>query len=343
MGVHRLHRLGIGFTGVPYSAREIAGFAKEAEVAGFESVWVAEDYFLRDALTLLTGIALSTTTIKLGTGVINPYTRNPVLIAQTLATLDETSGGRSFLAIGTGVGPLIEQTGTKFEKPLERVRESVAVIRALLSGEEVTFHGATLRVSGVTLGKNPYFRLLGSFKPVRSRIPIYVAAIGPKMLELAGEIADGVLLTAGCSPLYVKFATEHIRAGAEKAGRDYGEVDIAAFILTSQSDGPKHNLGLKGFLAFALAHASREYLRNSGVSEEEVEPIRRAFLQGGMEAGAKLLTEDILNTFSACGDARGCISRIGEYVDAGVKLPIVLPVETDVGKLISALREFIAS
>jgi len=343
LGGVELRRLGIGFTGVPYSVRQVADLAKEAEVSGFESVWIAEDYFLRDAVTMLTGVAFSTNSIKLGTGVVNPYTRNPVLIAQTLATLDEVSGGRAFLALGTGVGPLIEQTGVKFEKPLQRLRESVETVRALLSGEELTFEGKALRVDRVRLGENPYFELLGRFKPLRGKIPIYVAAIGPKMLEVAGEIADGVLLTAGCSPDYVMHAAKHVRAGAERAGRDYGTVDVAAFILTSLSDGPRERLGLKGFIAYGLTYASGEYLASSRVSDMEVEPIRRAFLERGMKAGAELVTDSVLNKFSACGDISNCVSRIEQYVEAGVKLPVVLPVETDTSKLISALGRFALS
>jgi 5,10-methylenetetrahydromethanopterin reductase len=331
------YRLGLGLTGVPFSVMQIVSYAKKAEVAGFESVWIAEDYFLRDAITTLTAIALSTNTIKLGTGVINPYTRSPVLIAQTLATLDEISSGRAFLAIGTGVPPLIEQAGIKFEKPLQRIKDSVEIIRKLLRGGIVTYDGMVLKITDVKLGYNPYFKLLGSFTPLRNKINIYVAAIGSKMLELAGQIADGVLLTAGCSPQFVRSATDHIRLGASKAGRDYNEIDIAGFILTSLSNGHGSRIGLRGFLSYALAYASKEYLMMSGVNEEEIALIKNAFFVKGMEEAARLVTDDILSIFAAVGDMYTCMSKVEEYVKAGLKLPVILPIDTDPAKLISSL------
>jgi 5,10-methylenetetrahydromethanopterin reductase len=333
-----ISRLGIGFTGVPYNVNQIVTYAKKAESAGFESIWIAEDYFLRDAITTLTAVALSTNSIKLGTGVINPYTRSPVLIAQTIATLDEISAGRAFLAIGTGVPSLIEQAGIRFEKPLQRIKDSVKIIRQLLTGEIITYDGLTMKISEVKLGYNPYFKLLGSFTPLRNKIMIYVAAIGPKMLELAGQIADGVLLTAGCSPHYVRNAIHYIKLGADKAGRNYNEIDIAGFILTSLPNGHGSRMALRGFLSYVLAYSPTEYLKLSGVSEEEIAQIKNAFFEKGMEEAAGMITDEILSDFAVVGDADTCLSIIEEYVKAGLKLPVILPIDTNPNKLISSLR-----
>lgn len=153
-------RLGIGFTGAPFSVMEIVNYAKLAEKTGIDSIWIAEDYFLRDAISIISSAATSTQKIKLATGVINPYTRNPILIAQTMATLDEISNGRTILALGTGVPFIIENMGIKFEKPLTMIRESVRIIRMLFKTEKVNYQGKVLKVKDIEFGKNPYFELL---------------------------------------------------------------------------------------------------------------------------------------------------------------------------------------
>ena len=196
-------KMGIAFSGVPFAINTVAELVKRAENKGFSTAWFAEDYFLRDAITAMSFTAALTKRIKLGTGIINPYTRHPILIAETIATLSEAAGGRIFLSLGTGVGPLIEQMGIKFRKPLTTIREAVEIIRNALTGNPVTFEGEVFNIRDVRLGYNPYLSQLGEFKLKRGNIPIYIAAIGPKMLQLAGKIGDGVLLTAGCSPNYV--------------------------------------------------------------------------------------------------------------------------------------------
>jgi len=335
-----LGRLGIGFIGHPYSVEDIIDHVKKAELAGFESAWVSEECFLRDPITIVAGLALSTVSMKLGTGVINPYTRNPVSVAQTIATLDEISHGRMILGIGTGVGPLIKQMGIEFEKPLTKIRESVYVIRELMAGKEVNYRGQTLNIKRIKL-EAPYFKLMGEFNPLRTKIPIYVAAIGPRMLQLAGEIADGVLLTAGCSSSEVKGALENIKIGAEKVGRDYRNIDVAAYILTTLLDGKKESEVLKGFLAVFLASEGTEYLLRAGFTKDEVEHLRKTVVDKGVEGALPLITKEIVDTFSACGNVPHCISKIKSYVQAGVMLPIILPIDTNVKGLISALRDFV--
>lgn len=336
-----MERFGIGFTGAPLSVEEMIKYVKLAEGAGFESVWMAEDYFLRDAVSPLACFALATKKIKVAIGVINPYSRNSAVIAETIATIDELSGGRAILALGTGVPPLIEQMGIKFERPLATMRESINVIRKLLAGEEVTFQGRAINLKDVTLGVNPYFFLLEHFKPIRSRIPIYFAAIGPKMLRLAGEIGDGVLLTAGCSPQYVKYAVENVKIGAQRANRDPAKVDVAAYVLLSVSKtGRVNNKAMKGFLAYALSYSDPKHLRMSGFDETDVKPIKETLETKGMAEASKLVTDAMVNTYTATGTRERCREKLEEYKDAGVTLPVIFTMGINVKLAIKTIREY---
>jgi 5,10-methylenetetrahydromethanopterin reductase len=331
-----MDRLGLGFTGAPFTGRQLVEYAKLAEAAGFDSLWLAEDYYLREVVSLLGAVALATEHIRLGPGVINPYTRSPVLLAETLATLDELAGGRSFLALGTGVQPLIEAMGIRFSLPLTTIRESVQVIRQLLQGGTVSFEGRRVQVKGVELGRNPYFALMGSFTPLRRNIPIYVAAIGPRMLQLAGELGDGVLLTAGCSPAHVREALNQVRQGAERSGRSLGGFEVAVYVMVAPS---AESRALRGFLAFALTYATDGYLETAGVAPETVEPIRRAFNSKGMAAAAEQVSREHLDAFSATGTISDIVSRLEEYRRAGATLPVVLPIDADVPELIKQLGQ----
>ena len=337
-----MKRFGIGFSGAPLSVEEMVRYIKVAEKSGFESAWMAEDYFLRDAVSPLACFALVTKKIKVAVGVINPYSRNSAVIAETIATIDELSGGRAILALGTGVPPLIEQMGIKFERPLATMRESVHVIRELLAGKNVTFQGRAINLKNVTLGVNPYFFLLEHFKPIRSYIPIYVAAIGPKMLQLAGEIGDGVLLTAGCSPQYVKYAVEKVKIGAKKAGRDPARIDIATYVLCSMSKtGRVNNKAMKGFLAFSLSYSDPKVLKMSGFDESDVKPIKETLETKGMAEAAKLVTDAMVRTYTATGTPERCREKLEEYKDAGIALPIIFTNGINTRLAIKTIKEYI--
>ena len=207
-----MKRIGLAFTGVPFSVKELTDHAKLAEENEFESIWFMEDYYLRDAFSTLASFALATKKIKIGTGVINPYTRHPALIATSMATLDELSSGRAILGMGAGVPALLKQM-VDYKKPLATVRESVSFIRELLAKRRVTFHGEMVHAEDIIFGYCPYFDPFGKFEPIRNRIPTYVAGMGPRMLQLAGEIGDGVLISAGFSTELVKSAIENVKIG----------------------------------------------------------------------------------------------------------------------------------
>jgi 5,10-methylenetetrahydromethanopterin reductase len=322
-----MRRLGLAFSGVPLSVTGVVQYATLAEKRGYDSFWVAEDYFLRDGFSPLACVAFATKKMKVGVGVINPYTRHPVLIAETIATIDEISNRRTILGLGTGVISLIQQMGIKVEKPLQTMRESVDLIRRLLAEKETTYKGTVIGVDKVRFGENPYFDLVGQFRPVRRRVPIYVAAMGPKMLQLAGEIGDGVLFSIGSPVPYCEYAIQNLETGAARANRSISKVDVACYIACAPSEKRKPSSKVvRGFVSFMVSYASEEVLKLSNVDPSEALRIRGVLEKEGMAEASKHVTEDLVHIFGAFGTPREIIDRIEEYVSFGVDLPILVPI-----------------
>ena len=325
--------LGVGFTGAPYSAREIAELAKLAEKQGYSSFWCAEDYYFRDAITNISCAAFATSKIEISTGIVNPYTRNPVLVAETIATLNELSGGRIRLALGTGVKPLVENMGIGFGRPLAAIEEAVTIIRSLLEGKEVTFSGTMFKTKGVKLGTNPYFELVQARMKV-APVPIFIAAIGPKMLELAGRIGDGALFTAGFSVYNVNKAIPIVMQGIQASGRSAGSGRIGTYLVSSLGEASKE---VKGFLAFDVAYSRPEAVIASGIPAEEVQAIQDAVMKKGLAEASKLVSDDIVDGFAACGTKGEIQAKLEEFRKAGVTEPILLPMGTDAAELIRSI------
>jgi 5,10-methylenetetrahydromethanopterin reductase len=325
-----MKRIGLAFSGVPLSGPQLVEYAKLAEKKGYDSVWIAEDYFLRDAFCPLSAIAFATRKIKLGSGVVNPYTRHPVLLAEIIATLDEIAKGRSILAIGTGVISLIQQMGIKVEKPLQMMRESVELIRRLLAEEETTYQGSLLQVNKVKFGANPYFDLVGRFKPLRKRIPVYMAAMGPKMLQLAGEISDGVLFSVGLPPSYVKYAIENISIGAKRANRSTSDIDLCSYIACAplKKNKPAGKI-IRGFVAFMASYASEEVLKMSNVEPSDALRVREVLEKEGMAEASQHVSDQMIDALGAFGTPEKIIERIKEYASYGAKLPVLIPLPPD--------------
>ncbi len=326
-------RLGIGFTGAPYSVREVVEMAKLAEKEGYASFWCAEDYFFRDAISNISCVSYATDRIQISTGIVNPFTRHPVLVAETIATLNELSRGRMQLALGTGVRPLIENMGIPFDRPLEAIAEAVAIIRELLEGKTVDYAGKVFRTKQVRLAQNPYFDLVEANLDV-TPVPIWVAAIGPKMLELAGRIGDGVLFTAGFSVHNVKQAMPLVEQGARTSGRSLTELKVGTYLASSLGEASKE---VKGFLAFDVAYSRPENVIAVGIPEEKVTAIHDAVVKKGLLEASTLVTEDIVDQFAACGTKGEIQSKIEEFRKAGITEPILLPMGTDAAELIRAV------
>ena len=216
--------IGLGIAGTLPSVEEIGQWAKTSEKKGAESIWCAEDYYYREGFSQMTYLASLTRKSKIGLGVTNPYTRNVALLAMSIATVDQLSQGRAILGLGCSLRTWInEQMGILYTSPIKTLRDYINVIRRIVSGENVSYRSRFIDISNVKL----------IFKPYRSTIPIYIAAVGPNMLKMAGSIGDGVLLTTGCSPKYIQKAIKYIKQGAKNNTR---MPEIAEYILFVQQD-----------------------------------------------------------------------------------------------------------
>src|SRR5438874_3502658 len=209
-----------------HDIREGMAYAQYAEQRGFEAVWQAESRLVRDAIVPMAAFAAVTSRMKIGSGVINNWTRNIGLLAATFLTLDDLAPDRIICGLGAWWDPLAKQVGIERKKPLKAMRETIEVMRRLLRMETVTFHGAFHQVDGITLDV-----VHGRREP--RNVPIYIGATGDAMLELAGEIADGVVLNYCVPAEYDRNALERLAVGAHKAGRSLDAIDRPQLIVCS--------------------------------------------------------------------------------------------------------------
>lgn len=305
-------RTAIGLPGTP-DVPEMMRIARRAEDLGYESVWVAETRFTRDAITTATAVALATERVGIGTAVVNPVTRGAVLTAVSFATLDELSRGRAILGIGPGSPHILEKQGYGFDKPLTRMRECLDITRLLLRGETVNYAGESIAVHDVRL----------DFRPVRPEIPVYFGVTGPRALQLAGETADGVILNGYTSAAYASRAVNRVTAGAERAGRDPGDVEIASFIAVSMDDDPAlARDAIRPLVATYLANFPN-IAREADIDGGILALIRVAFERGGAVAAAEHVADVVLDRLVCAGAPADCRRLIAERRAAGVTLPIV--------------------
>lgn len=308
-----MQRVGIVIpVGMP--TKEAAECAKLAEERGFESVWTGEAPSGRDAFSRLTAFALSTSKIKIGTGIVNVFTRSPLLIAASAATVDELSGGRMILGLGTGHPMMIEdQLGIPFRTPLQRIRESVEIIKQALTEEAVTFKGSIFTVQNFVPG----------FRPVRATIPIYLAALGAKMIRLAGEVGEGVLLINN-SVDYARQAVRMAEEGAKLAGRAQGKVDMACWIVWCASEDSRtaKNAARRRLAAFGRLPFYQHLFAESGFGHE-ARLIAEAW-RSRREA-VKHVSDAMVDALTVTGSPEECRQRLDEYRSAGISLPLISP------------------
>jgi probable F420-dependent oxidoreductase len=307
-------RTGVRLREERLTMRQLIDLARLAEAHGYESIWVPEGSG-KEAFSQLTAYALSTEHVQLGTGIATIYSRTPSLLAMTAGTLDQVSGKRAILGLGIGHREGIEQGhGVAFGKPLRRMREYVGVIRAILQGAKIP-EGTQVPVKG--------FRL--EFTPERPTLPIYIAALGPQMCQLAGEIADGVLMN-WATTAYVKEAIANIHRGAARAGRRPEDVAIACYIRGAV--GPDENLIKQALARETVRYISMNFYRQmfdqSGFAEE-TEAVMKALPQG-VDAAAERISERMLASVAIWGSPERSRRRLGEYRSLGVGHPVVAPV-----------------
>ena len=308
-------RLGIGFSGGP-NASEIVECVKLAETLGYSSAWVAEGHG-GDQFAVLSACAVQTSTIQLGTAISSVFVRSVPTIAMAAATVDELSGGRFILGLGSSHKVQVEpEHGVAYGKPLTRTRESVEIIRELLREGQVSYQGETVEIENFDLW----------FTPRRPDMPIYVAAVFPKMTALCGEIADGIILTRSTLETGPKVRSL-VAEGAKRAGRDPAQIDITTLLPTVVAESRREALeAMRPGLAFYAGFFPRynKLIAEHGFAEEAA-VIAEAWSRGDREAAMAAVSDAMIDATGVAGTPAECRARIEDYRRSGIDLPIISP------------------
>jgi 5,10-methylenetetrahydromethanopterin reductase len=308
-------------------------YAQLAEEAGFEAVWQAESRLVREATVPMAAYAAVTERIAIGSGVVNTWTRNVGLLAATFATLDDLAPGRVRLGIGAWWDPLAAKVGIDRRKPLTCMREVVEATRRLLAMERVTYHGEFVHLDDVEID------VVHGDRSSR-HVPIYVGATAMKMMELAGELGDGVLLNYLVGPAYDAQALEHLAAGAARAGRTLDDVDRPQLIVCSLDADRSLALDRARELVAQYLGQQPHIMKASGVAQELLDEIGRVLTWPAtpeqIERAMGLVPDDVVQLITASGTAGECRAKVEEYVEAGCTCPVLYPLGDDVPAMIDA-------
>ena len=297
-----------------YSAAELADYAARAEARGFRAVFVSERS--TDALALTQVLAEATTTIGVGTAITNVHLRHPASAALTVAAVDEAARGRLILGIGTGDPGYNRTVLDAAPKPaIPMVREWVEILRAALEGGPVDHQGSVYRTHGLSTYRQPF----------RASVPLFIGAILPRMLALAGAIGDGVMYGLH-SPAWVERSTAIVRDAAEQAGRDPAEVTISCLIPCCVSDDADDAArSARQVVAGYSRHPSAGRLFDAMGFAEDLAEVARHMEAGDVLAAAEAVPQVLADEFIVHGDVVACRSQLDEYRRAGVGLPIAFP------------------
>jgi len=279
-----------------------------AEKYGFDYVWITDHFNNRSVYVILTLLANYTDRIRLGPGVTNPYLVNPVATASALMSLDNLSGGRAVLGIGAGDKTTLSHLGIERKSPLKAVRESVQIFRSLFEkGKVKNFQGEIFTVEKAKVA----FEKTGP-------LPIYIGAQGPKMLQLAGKLGDGVLVNAS-HPKDFQFAISRIQRGAEEAGRQLKEIDVAAYASVSVDRKPeKATKAAIPVVAFIVAGSPPVVLERHGIGEEEAKKVAEPLSRGDFPTAFSAVTEEMMEAFCIRGTPDECTEKIAALQKAGI-------------------------
>ena len=309
-------KISIGFN-LDMPIPEIVEYSKLAESVGFEGIWLHEHSFGRDAVSNLSAVSLSTKSLKLGFGCLSPYVRNPVSLAMTAATLQEASGGRLRLGIGTGFPARLDLMGIGHPLPVSALKETIEISRMVWSGIPTTYAGKSFNVKNVK-------SQLGETKP---KIPIYVAAWKPQMLKLTALHADGYLAKGGESTNSVGHLVSKISSYLSQ--RPASEIDFAAYLLTLVS-GTKEDAIAKAkrdpFVAYMLS-VQEDYLYvGTGIDPALKKPIAENYFRGNISGAFDAIKDEMVESFMLVGTADQVNDRVREYSKAGLTQPILQPI-----------------
>ena len=304
---------GVSFDGFAPFADALA-LARRAEAAGAGSLWMAEHLGYRQSLVSCTAFALETARATVVPTAISPHLWSPVSVAMAMATIAEAAPGRAALALGSGNPMFLVEAGTRLERPLVAMREFIACLRQLWSGEAGAYKGEIFRLDGMRM----------AFRPPRP-IPLYLAAMGPRMLRLAGELVDGVLLSAGLTVEYSAESLAMAEAGARAVGRDPAALRRAAFLYTAVDANRAAAVErLRPKIAFMMRNDFvAPSVAGSGIAIDR-DAVKQAIARRDMETAAKLIPDEAVEAFAVCGTPEDCKRRIAEYRAVGIDEIVLL-------------------
>ncbi|HVC13551.1 MAG TPA: LLM class flavin-dependent oxidoreductase [Acidimicrobiales bacterium] len=315
-----------------HSIRDGMEYVAYAQARGFDAVWQAESRLVREATVPLAAYAAVTEHIKVGSGVSDCWSRNPARLAATFSTLDDLAPGRVLLGLGAWWDPLAAKVGITRTHPLTVMREVVTAVRALLANETVTFHGEWVDLTGVELDYVYQER-----RP--KEVPIYIGATGDKMLELAGEIADGVVLNYLVSPDYNERALGHLATGLERSKRRLEDLDRPQLVVCSVHEDETVALDMARQMVTQYLGQQPHIMRASGVPQSLLDAVGAVLTWPAtheqVEAASKLVPDEVVRLLTASGTPDQARARVADYVAHGCNCPILYPLG-DVRQMIDA-------
>lgn len=319
-----------------HDLRDGLDYARYAEEKGFEAVWQAESRLVRDAIVPMAAYAAVTNKLKVGSGVINNWTRNIGLLAATYLTLDDLAPGRIICGIGAWWDPLAKNVGIDRRKPLTAMKETVMVMRRLLNMERVTFHGEFIHVDGIELDV-----VHGRREP--RNVPIMIGATGDQMMEMTGEISDGAVLNYCVPPEYNDRALELLEKGAQKAGRTLEDIDRPQLIVCSVDHD--HDVAIETTKMLLCQYLAQQphIAKASGVSQEVVNEIQSILgwpaTKEQINKAKHLVPDELVNRITASGTPEEARAKVEEYNKRGCTCPILYPAGGNVKLLIETFAQ----
>ena len=328
-----------------HSIREGIGLTQYAEEKGFDAVWQADSRLVRDCMIPMAAWGATTERIKIGSGVVDCWTRNPARLAASFSTLDDLAPGRIILGIGAWWDPLAAKVGINRGRPITVMREIVESVRALLRCDgPVTYDGTYVHFDGVELD---YVHDERKAK----EIPIYIGATGMQMMELTGQIADGAVLNYLVSPAYNLQAMDSLEKGAHKAGRSATDLDRPQLVVCSLSptnDPADRKKALDNARLLVTQYLGQQphIMKASGVPESLLEEIGKILTwpatHDQVVAASKHVPDDIVQMITASGTADECREQVGNYIRNGATCPILYPLGDDVHAMIDSFSDWTA-
>lgn len=314
-----------------HDLRDGLDYVRYAESKGFEAVWQAESRLVRDAIVPMAAYAAVTERIKIGSGVINNWTRNIGLLASTFLTLDDLANDRIICGIGAWWDPLAINVGIDRSKPLKAMEETITVLRKLLNMERVSFEGEFVKVNGIELDV-----VHGRREP--RNVPIYIGATGEKMMEMAGRLADGVVMNY-CVPVeYNDIAIEQLSNGLKKSGRTLNDFDRPQLVVCSVDEDHDKAIDTTRELLTQYLAQQPHIAKASGVSKDVVDKIQSILgwpaTYDQIQKAKHLVPEELIHRITASGTPEEARAKVQHYIDHGCTCPILYPVGGNVKLLV---------